>query len=355
MTKKSLMSLVRIPISAMQPHIDGAVRQGIPLETLMARSFIDLRRGDGQDLISPAQRLLLCINTVLTVEDATHGLARHGVRSKFPAIGLMMALGCATLEGAIQVLSRLYASESDAVRIQVKTANEWAVLSVHMETKDDRDLAYLEENFLVWLFIQCLRFLGRPLPVTTVSVRDPNHFNLGRPHWGLRGTVSSGSITGMRFPRQLLAEPPASRYGDDVMWESHRLWLDHLDGKLDLPAPSSFVSGGRFVKFADLVRASGKSPNTLRRRLQARDHGFQDARRRALVQEASFRLTETDDKVETIAADLSYKDAKSFRRFLKNATGLTPQQIREQKRVDHAGADARARQEILALGRKMSV
>ncbi len=349
------MTLLQIPLSSMRPHIQGAVRQGVSLDNLLERSCIERRYGDDRDLISPAQRLLLCINTVLSVEDATHGLARTGVRANYPAIGVMMALGCSTLEAAILALSRLYASESNAVHIQLKTEQETAILSVHMQAKDERDIAYIEENFLTWLFIQCLRFLGRAPTVSEVSLRDPCHFNLGRRHWGFQGLVKYGDVTAFRFPRKLLGEPPASRAGEDVMWECHRLWLDYLDGKLAMATPTDFVAGGGFVRFADLVRDSGRSPNTLRRQLQASNQGFRQARQRAIVQAASIRLSEGEDTVETIAAELGYRDTKSFRRFLKNATGLTPQQIRGQRPLEAAAGDVQARLRIKAIGGRMNV
>lgn len=349
------MNIMQIPLSSMRPHIEGAVRQGVSLDTLLAQSFIERQHGDYRDLISPAQRLLLCINSVLTVEDATHGLARTSMRATYPAIGLMMALGCSTLEGALMALGRLYASESDAVCVQLRTEQESAILSVHMQAKDDRDIAYIEENFLIFLFMQCLRFLGRAPPVSEVTLRDPYHFNLGRRHWGFQGSVKYGEVTAFRFPRKLLAEPPASRAGDDVMWECHRLWLDYVDGKLSMATPTDFVSGGGFVRFADMVRDSGRSPNTLRRQLQASNQGFRDARQRALVLAASIRLSEGGDTVETIAAELGYRDTKSFRRFLKNATGLTPQQIREQRLVHDSPGDSQARLQIKAIGGRMNV
>ena len=350
------MSTVRMPLNSMQPHIDGAVRQGIVLDDLMARSCIDLHYGDNRDLITPAQRLLLCINTVLTVEDATHGLATTGIRTNYPALGLLMALGCATLEGAIQALSRFYASESNAVHIRLTTDEDFAVLSVSMDTKADGDVAYLEENFLIWLFIQCLRYVGHAFSVFDVSVRDPEHFNLHRPHWGIQAPVVFSDVTAFRFSRSLLAKPASTRAGSDVMWECHRLWLDYVDGRLAAASPAEFVERGSFVRFGDLARGSGVSPNTLRRHLQAANSGFRGARQRALVQAASIRLYESRDSVETIAADLGYSDAKSLRRFLKTATGLTPQQIREQPPRDKANDDdARARLKIESIGVKMNV
>lgn len=344
-----------IPFDWVQRHTAGAVRQGVSLETLLTSSLIEPRHGDNRDVISPTQRLLLCMNTVLAVEDATHGLARAGVGVTYPAIGLRMALGCTNLEGAIEALGRLYASASTAVHIQLKTQHEAAILSVHMDAEDDRDVAYLEENYLNWMFIHCLHFLGRAPPVSEVTVRDPFHFNLGRPHWGIGAPVSYGDVTSFRFPRGLLGEPTTTRAGANVQWECHQLWLSFVEDGGSRPAAPTYVSGSGFVRFSDMARESGASPRTLRRHLQMVSGRFRDVRQRALVDAASDRLRASDESVETIAAELGYSDGRSFRRFLKNATGFTPQQVRDRRRAETEQDDVRALHLIKILGERMNI
>ena len=226
------MGLVSIPFGAMRWHTAGAVRLGWSLETLLAKSMITLRYGDERDVISPEQGLLLCMNTVLAVEDATHGLARAGLRAKYAAIGLMMALGCSTLEGAISSLSRLYASGSTAVRVKLEAEHDAAILSVYMDTTDEFDRPYLEENFLIWMFMQCLHYLGRAPPILEIVVRDPHHFNMGSRHWAIRGPVRYGEVTAFRFPHEhgspsLGALEPIG----NVMWACHKRWLTYLEGQ----------------------------------------------------------------------------------------------------------------------------
>lgn len=339
----------------MHRHTAGAVRQGVSQETLWARSLITLRYGDHRDVISPVQGLLLCLNTVLAVEDAAHGLARSRLGASYPAIGLRMAMGCATLEGAIEALGRLYASASDAVHIKLGTEQDVAVLSVQLAATDERDAPYLEENFLMWMFMQCMRFLGRPLPVLDVRLRDPEHFSLGSVHWAIGGVARYGEITSIRFPRHLLAEPPASRAGDNIIWEANKLWLEHVAGAHPSTGPTAFVTGGEFIRFGDLVKRSGKSANTLRKQYQAANGRFRDARKRALVDAAKCRLLASDDGVEAIAIELGYSDSRSFRRFLKDATGMTPQQVRDRKHAEDLGEDDRALAEVEALSVRMNI
>jgi AraC-like DNA-binding protein len=317
------------------------VRRGVSLESLLAKSFITLKHGDSRDVVSPLQHTLLCMNTTMAFDDATHGLARSGMDAAYTSIGLRMALGCATLEGAILALGRLYGRASNAVGIQLKTEHESAILSVHMDAEDESDVAFLEENYLGWIFIQVLHFLGHAPPITEVTLRDPTHFCLGLTHWAIPGPTRHGDVTRFRFPRRYLSASPAARAGANIMWECQLPWLALLQGG----APSSathYVTGDGFVRFAHIVRESGKSASTLRRHLQASDAGFRDARRRALMGEATRRLCESEQSIEELSSDLGYADVRSFRRFVKGATGLTPQQIRDRGRVSAPDDNGRA-------------
>lgn len=346
-----------MPFDWVERHAAGAVRQGVPLDALLARSHIVPRHGDGRDHISAVQSVLLCMNTVLTLEDAAHGLARKGLGAAFPVIGLRVMLGSATLEGAIAALGRLYGMASDAVDIRLQVEEGAATLSVRMDAEDARDAAYLEENFLVWCFIQVLHFLGRAPPVSQVVLRDPLHFSQGLPHWGIGGPVTHGGTTSFTFPRRLLSAAPAARAGDNVMWECHQSWLQFVAGQATAGGGDvdRYLSGDGFVRFADMVRGAGVSPNTLRHRLQASGGAFRANRRRVLAEAATARLIADDDSVEAIATDLGYSDARAFRRFLKGATGLTPQQVRDRGGVGPTDDDRLALAALQALSARLNV
>lgn len=344
------MTDAAFPFDWIQRHTAGAVRQGVRLEDLLANALI----GPEDGVISPSQRVLLCMNTVLTLEDATHGLGRSAMGAAYPAIGLRMALGSANLDAALQAIGRFYALASNGVGLKLATEQDIATLSVHMETEAEEDGAYLEENFLIWVFIQCLYILGRPPPIFEVTLRDPRHFSLGRRHWGIGGPVRYGAVTSFSFPRRLLGQPPAARAGDNILWDCHQPWLAFVGGTPTAPS-ADYLGAGGFVRFADMVRASGTSANTLRRRLQAAGSGFRDERRRTLARLAEARLRASADSVEAVAAELGYSDARSFRRFLKAATGLTPQQVRARRPEQDLAVEARAREALRAISARMNV
>ncbi len=344
------MTYAAFPFDWVERHTAGAVRQGVRLEGLLEGALI----GPQDGVITPAQRVLLCMNTVLALEDATHGLGRSGMGVAYPVIGLRMALGSANLESAILAIGRLYAMASRAVHVALATEQESAVLSVHMETQDEHDAAYLEENFLIWMYIQCVYFLGRPPRVSEVVLRDPTHFALGQRHWAIGGPARYGAATSFRFPRRALARAPAVRAGDNLLWDCHQPWLAFVSGRAEA-SPAAYLGETGFVRFADLVRDAGTSANTLRRRLQDQGGGFRDTRRRELAALAEARLRAGDDSVEAVAAELGYSDARSFRRFLKAATGHTPQQIRARRPETEALIDIRAREALRTISARMDL
>lgn len=343
-----------IPFEWLERQAAGPVRRGATLEQLLADSLIDMRHGDNRGVVSPAQHLLFCLNSVVSAGDAAHALSRRTMSRLYPDIGLRVFLGCATLESAIQAASRLYVSANSAVHIQLKTEQDVASVCIHTEADDPGEGKLLEEIFLVWMFQQMLRYLGRPPPTAGVTVRDPFHFNLGRRHWGIGAPVSHGDLTALHFPKRVLAEGPVSQGGENVLWEAHELWVQRLRGSPPLPGLDAFISGGEFVRFSDVARGSGVSPNTLRRRFQSAGGGFRETRQRALVEAAVNLLQASNASVEAIAAELGYSDDRSLRRFLKSATGLTPQQLRERAQLESARDNPKILERIKALGELMT-
>lgn len=341
----------RMPFDWITRHVSGVVRQGLPFEQMMAASLIDLRYGDNRDVVGPAQYLLLCLNTALGISDAAHGLTRARIDPAYTALGLRVALGCATLEDAIQSVGRLYRAVSGAVQIELKTTSDLAILNVRADSARDADAVLLEDIYLSWVFMHCMYFLGTAMPVVEVTTRDAFHFNLGQRHFAVGAPVRHGAVTGMRFARALLGKRGTGRAGSNPHWECFRLWLDFVEPR-DLSSNSrgDLREGGR-LRLKDLAENAGVSTSTLRRRF-AIDGGFRHARERTLAASAIRRLRDTDDSVESIAAELGYSDARSLRRFLKAATGATPSQIRTDG-ISPRDDDGAVRRRLEALGAVM--
>jgi AraC-like DNA-binding protein len=339
-----------IPISWALRHTAGSVAAGLSLDALLSGSLIELRYGDDRDEISPAQFSLLCMNTALAVEDGAHGLTFGRFHPQHCGMSVRVMLGSSTLESAIEAVARFYNLVSSTLRINLRTNQEHAVVTVRSEGRTPSASCCLEDTYLAWMFMHFSSFLGRPLPVIDVTTNDPEYFGLGRRHHAIGAPVRLGSAAAFRFPKALLACPRAAERSDTPHWDCFRTELDFIDSHYSHSQPAKWEHGLSSLRLGDLASDAGVSRSTLRRRLESSQGGFRRGRERALTQAAVELLKSSHDSVGNIAAKLGYADARSFRRFLKSATGHTPREIREDQAVSVATGDgSRIRQRILQL------
>lgn len=314
-----------IPVNWIIQHCQGAVRQGLEAERLLQDAqidpgYLDAPHADAE--IDPAQYMLFTMNTAFHVQDALHGLGHDRIRIGNAAIGIRVMLGCATLEGALRAFEQFYGQATHSARVRLETEGDWARIGVISDSPLDRGDQIVEDMALAWVFMCASRFLGRALPVAEVQVRNGQHFNLGGRHWAIRAPVRANATAGLRFPKGLLAARRGGIASDEALWPCFRGWLrfvgiDELRGQaFDLDADTATP------RSAPADRPSGSSWPSIQPARRAE-------RQRLLADRGMCLLRDSGQSVDTVAAELGYSDARSFRRFMKSATGLTPQQIRQ--------------------------
>lgn len=342
-----------VPFDWVIRHSMGATRQGMNFDALMSLSMIKSANGNISDVITTPQWLLLCLNTSLGLNDATHGLAKNGFASGFTLIGLRSFKGCGTLEAAIRTLQYLYSLTSNSIRINLETSQDQAILSIEADCPDDKDRAVLEDTYLGWIYMHCVYFLGRSLPVISVTTIDTSHFNMGYSHYVIGAPTRHGQCSSMRFAKSYLSHKGTNGTDKNPHWECFRLWFECCQNISD---DQSLIFGRDKVplpRIQDLASEAGVSRTTVYRRLLASDGGVRLQRQRTISQAAVKMLRETDDCVEAIGAQLGYADGRSFRRFLKSATGKTPTEIRESVKCEYTGIEDRARLRLRELCNEM--
>lgn len=312
-----------IPVSRVVRHCEGAVRQGLEAERLLRGAQIDAAWLDAQDAaaeIDPAHYLLFTMSTAFQVEDALHGLGQDCIRIGQAAMGIRVMLGCATLEGALRAFERFYGQLTHSARVRLEIEGEWARISMASASPLEHGGHIVDDIALAWVFMCASHFLGRPLPVAEVLVRDSQHFNLGGRHWAIRAPVRVGTTAGLCFPKGLLAARRAGPASDEALWPCFRGWLSFvgIDGLRD---PSANSQAGTMA-----------SPPSWPQRPALRPASRAE-RQRVLADRGLCLLRDSGQSVDDVAAELGYSDARSFRRFMKAATGLTPQQIRQRPGV----------------------
>jgi AraC-like DNA-binding protein len=346
-----LRAVAGVPASWIRRQCAGAVSEGVSQELLFERSLIKLPHGDEADQISPAQYLLLWMNTGISIEDAAQGLGTTRFPLGHSALALRLMLGCATLEGAIHAVKKFYSMSSGAVRLELHASHDYAALSVRCEGRIETAAEVMEDTGLTFLFMCINVFLGRPMPIINVITRDPTHFNLGGRHWAMKAPVRHGPVAAIRFSKAILASRPTHQRCHNAYWDCFRPWLQFIEEDEAAVVPASEF------RLNDLAKKSGVSYATLRRRLERVHGGFRPHRERALANAGIALLRDSEASVDSVAAELGYADARSFRRFLKGATGKTPIEIRRGEAApwDTAGSSAEIHRRIRETTARLEV
>ncbi len=342
------MRLQGFPLSWARRHCANAIAEGMSLDSLFADALIEPRFDDERDRISAAQLTLLYYNANLSTEDE----ARRNGRGRLPvglgALAARAMFGCATLESGLGAVIRLYELAASTIRIRLTVEHHEALLAVHCDGRAGSDLTSLEDAYISFLFMCCNYFVGGSLPLARVETPDPTHMNLGGAHWAARAPVQLGALSALCFPKAWLAARRAPDRTDDLFCGVFGDWLTFVEGPSG-PAQPQLASLAE-LNVGRLAAAAGVSPATLRRRLDRSDGGFRRLREETLVDAGVALLLETTDSVDAIAAQVGYSDARSFRRFIKAATGRTPLEWRQGAALMRPNLDVRHRIHTFAKG-----
>jgi AraC-like DNA-binding protein len=340
------------PFDWFRPTADGRVLGGLELDGLLSRSLIE---PDATQLTAD-QHFLLMLNSIDITDDECHGLGDKPLRPGFSAIGLRAMLGTATLDAALRVLSRYYAMT--AFRLEVRKGGALARIALRAEGRDRARAAMLEEIWLMALYMFMSWFVGRRLPLLAMSVARPDHPDIGGAHWAFGAPVSAGEETSLLVPLSCLNLARRVSDAEEPIWEAMRFWMDEV-----MPSAGEWVLGGAFsgaeapakTRLREAFEELELGDRQLSRRIR-RSHGasFRDLRGHALAEIARELLRNSGDSIEDIGARLGYAEERSFRRFMRSRTGLTPAQIRKGAGIG-AAADPEARVLVRSLVKKLQV
>jgi AraC-like DNA-binding protein len=138
--------------------------------------------------------------------------------------------------------------------------------------------------------------------------------------------VHLGGMAAIHFPVSLLTETRQGDPTDDICWTvlQHRL---ALDSGINTQLPGRSVSI-RKLNTTAICTDLGISPATFRRRNSVAGGQFRRFREETLVEASLSLLCDGARSISSIAAELGYADVRSYRRFIKGATGSTPDQLR---------------------------
>jgi AraC-like DNA-binding protein len=315
----------RIPFSSVMRHCAGFIGQHRALDEVLRTSLIHRSFGDDRDQVTFEQFGLLILTTARAADDDSSGLGGKRIAAGTGALAAHIMMGCSTLEHALAAASRLYTSTP--IRFAVTFHRDEALIAVRAQENTADELApALEELFTIFLFGLISYFLGQLLPVLAFQTRDPLHPNLHGRHWASFSPVRLADPAGLRIPRGLLAARRVGEGCDHVYWAMIEPWLSRA--RMDASAADARIVSLEGLRVDVLAAQAGVSPSTLRRRMARSQGGFRIVRQKLVVEASLQLLRNSSHTTEAIAAELGYADARSFRRFIKAATGTTPEVLR---------------------------
>lgn len=156
---------------------------------------------------------------------------------------------------------------------------------------------------------------------------------------GLTGAVVAGFFHVFRpaYPARVFAAP-----GEACAWlgldsAAAEPWTRQRDLARRLPrelfALRELLAGGRCHTVDDAARALGLSRRTLQRRLEESVTSFGAEWDRARLELARRRLTESDEKLATIAAELGFSAPQHFSEWFARRLRMTPSAFRRAHRL----------------------
>lgn len=313
-------------------------REGIDVEALMSGYGIGSPNQGltpGVD-VSGDQMILMCLLIIRAASDEGHGVGRRTLRIGTASLALRAMLSAPRLQIAITTLSRFYDLGGSGIQISLTETRDRAILYVSLDDPSQTEYLIVEEIYAMAVHIWLSYFLGRRLRLDHF-VSPHAHPHLGGVHPYLGCPVRPGPATAIVFDRSALAAERAPRCDEHPLEAAVLSWASEFvqnDAILRPPVIGGSLSEAVYSRLLasdasaeDVCRDLGLSVSVLRKRLSTGGASFRGLRKAALLQRLGPMLSEGQG-AEDAALSLGYSDARSLRRAVKTATGITLGELR---------------------------
>jgi len=287
--------------------------------------------------ISYAQYAVLERNALRLTNDPALGF-RFGLAIDFSHLGMtgIRTMSAPDLGAAYQAYKQ-YDHSAPGWDVQMRVEGDRGILTFQ-ETIPRGDLiVFATEAILAGFYALTRKALGRafqPLEVRMMFPR-PAHHHVYAEWFGDLLFRFDQPVTEVDFDASLLQEAtatgdPATATQADRFLAAQDAQRAPVDGLIGQVRNAIVAAGGRRVGVEQVARALQTSPRSLSRALQQAGTSFQEVSESVLRARAEERIRSGDTKIESIAQELGFTDARSFRRAFKRWTGHNPNEFRKQ-------------------------
>jgi len=282
---------------------------------------------------------------ILTRHEAISSLASAGMLSRDEALRLLPAkiqpgtvalyaralmLG-EDLGSALGWADRFIATINPSVHSQLTIEGDRAQVTLSLDGPDRQRCALVEDFMLVVYFCLYCHFVGRRIPLRSVTSPMDHHPLAGAMHPMVRCPVISGPGTRLIFPAACLDWPRRMPMVLDTLpdafnWYGAKLPFRRPFQYVDAPADADLLALEERLYLSvpgDPAGASEVRGELARSRVRRRP------RNQLIAAMAIELLITTTFSVVEIAGMLGYADASSFRRFMRSEVGHSPSDIRQ--------------------------
>jgi hypothetical protein len=315
-----------------------AAERGAPILDLLAQARVGSPDGDINDrtALSVGQYTLMCMGIINLMNDDIHAVARKKMPRGTVESGLRIMASARNLRTAIGSLGKFYAMIGQGQQLTLVTSGATTQLQIAADIADPRLAATVHEMIAVSLHCQFTYILERLMPLS-MFVTHGDHPNNNQMHPYLGCPVRSGARTALVFPTACLDLEPVAKLGDAPVTDAVLYWLKQIDNHTisgfdrNSLKPISATVYDRLLdcdlSYAECGIELQLPGDELRRALSAEGNGYRALRHRALLERLRPHLL-SGASLDDIAFALGFSDARSLRRSIHSASGLSVTELR---------------------------
>jgi AraC-like DNA-binding protein len=317
--------------------VETAAAQGADRRDLFEGTGLDEQLlEDPVARISYEQLAKLERNALRLTGDSTLGL-RWGRALYLTQAGFVgvAALASPTLAAAFRVVSRYYGQVAPGWELDLRVDDNRGFLTFRPTLERGDLLAFATEAMLAGFYNMVVQALGRPFAVAEVRLGYPAPPHHGRycEFFGATRFVFGQSATRAEFDARLLEErivtaDPALAAAVEQLCATEAARHSRVGGVVGEVRKLLLERGGRRTGIDEIARALRTSDRSLRRALSQMGTSYQEVADEVLRIRAEEWVRTSRVKVEHIAQELGFTDARSFRRAFKRWTGQAPNDFR---------------------------
>lgn len=278
--------------------------------------------------LTRSENTLLMLHSIAALRDEGHALGSRRLPPGFASVGLRVMGSARTLGAGLEALARYFAVADATFELSLRIDGEEAEVSLRATGADRAQAAMLEDIWLAPLSAFIAWHIRDRTPVTAMTTARPDHPSRDGRHFWDSAPVAVHERTALRLPTASLRLERRATAFEEPLWDALRFSLREDGEAVRLPDGGAIDAQTTRQAFMALPHLGARQA---RRRMRATiGASFRDLRAAAIIEQAREMLCETDRPVVDIAAELGYAEERSFRRFLRKRTGLSPTAIRAQ-------------------------